>query len=705
MSFVKWLRKNNQKIMVWVVVVIMITFVGGFSLRQLLSSRGPSKKAIASIDGEKINALDRMEAISELEILRDMGAGQVLASQSLPGRLIAQLIFPDSGSASMLDAQLKYAAMQGQLTLDNDAVQAFFEANKGDAPIYWILLNKEAQDLGCAVSSEKAMEVYKNIASVITRGQGQASTIVANLSSQHKVPQEVIIEIFAKLLSVTAYIDSTIKAENVTLPEIASQIGYSTEKINSTYVEFRANNYTKGIEEVPQEMINKQFEEYKNYFAGDITENNPYGFGYKIPDRVKLEYVILKLDDVETLIQQPTEEEMENHYTRNKSNFTEEVKKDPSNPDSETETRIKSYAEVRDQIKSQLVEQRTNARAELIMNDIKAEVGKKLLDKDTESMTGEQIKQFAGDYSEAAKNASAKSGITVYSGSTGFLSRKELRSDRNLGRLSEQKPSRMPVELITKAFAVQGLEAEKLSKFDGVAPKIYQNIGPMQGMYPKTLALVRVVDYKTAQVPENIDAAYDITKSEITGQPKEEIFTVKEAVSDDCKTLMAMETAKVKAEKFIETAGDDWEAAKEAYNKDAENDIFVNDMKDRNRVSELDIQKARTQAKASSMAMNRLEYTIKNKMMMDKIYEMKDAQLPAVAELPASKSVIAVKNVEVTKPTTEDYDSAKKETASAIESTASIKAAFIQLNADNIIARTNFEYVKDEEKADTQEQE
>ena len=706
MHFVKWLRKNNQKIMVWVVVVIMITFVGGFSFRQLLAGKGPSKRTIATTNGKKLSALDRMEAISEIEVLKDMGAGQMLMSQrNITGPLVAQLLFPDSGSSSMLEAQIKYAAMQGNFAIDDKIVQSFFDANKGDAPVYWMLLNKEAETLGCAVDTEKAMEVYKNVALGLTRGEGQASTMVANLSNQHKMPQERIMEIFAKLLSVMSYIDSVTKAESATLPEIQAQIGYSTQKINANYIEFSAENFISGITAVEDNVVNEQFEACKNYYAGDISDANPYGFGYKIPSRVQLDYILIQLDDVEKLIKQPTEEELENYYTRNKSQFTEETKVDPANPESETQTRVKTYAEVMEQIRAELTEQRTNARAEMIMNDIKAIIGKDLLDKDTEKMTGEQIKQFAGDYAAAAKAAAEKAGIQIYSGKTGYLSREDLRSDRNLGRLSEQRPMRMPVELTTKAFAVQGLDEAALSKFDGTAPKIYENIGPMVGIYPKTLALVRVTDFKTAEVPADINVACDVTKSSITGEVTPETYTIKDKVTQDCKLKMAMSIANDKAKSFISTAGNDWEAAKEAYNKDAADKLWINDMKDRNRISDLELQKAKIMAGGSGMGISRLQYTISNKMLLDGLYSLKGSQLPAIFEFPAGKSVLAVKDVTITDPTTEDYNTAKKETAAQIEGLASVKAAFIHLNADNILARSAFEYVEEDETVEAEAEE
>ncbi len=704
MHFVKWLRKNNQKIMVWVVVVIMITFVGGFSFRQLLAGQGPNKRTIATTNGKKLSALDRMDAISEIEVLKDMGAGQMLMSQrNITGPLVALLLFPDSGSSSMLEAQIKYAAMQGNFAIDDKIVQSFFDANTGDAPTYWMLLNQEAETLGCAVDTEKAMEVYRNVALGLTGGQGQAGTMVANLSNQHKMPQERIVEIFAKLLSVVSYVDSITKSENVTLPEIQAQIGYSTQKLNAAYVEFSAENYISEIESVDEDVIAAQFEASRNYFAGDITEANPYGFGYKIPARVQLEYIIIKLEDVEQLIKQPAEEEMENYYTRNKSQFTEEIKTDPANPESETQTRVKTYAEVMEQIRTELVEQRTNARAEMIMNDIKSFVGRDLLDKDTEKMTGEQIKPFAGDYTAAANAAAEKAGIPIYSGKSGYLSREDLRADRNLGRLSEQRPARMPVELTTKAFAVQGLDDAVMSKFDGAAPKIYENIGPMQGIYPKTFAMVRVTDFKAAEVPADIDMVCDVTKSSITGEIVPDTYTIKDKVIQDCKLKIGMETAKAKAESFIETAGDDWEAAKEEYNKDAADKLWINDMKDRNRISGLELEKARIMAGSSGMGLSRLQYTVRNKMLLDGLYSLKDSQLPTTFEFPAGKSVLAVKEISVDNPTTEDYNTAKKETAAQIEALASVKAAFIRLNADNIIARAGFEYVNDDSTVEAEE--
>ncbi len=47
MSFVKWLRKNNKKIMAVVVIVLMIGFVGGSYIQQFARRTGRPGETIA----------------------------------------------------------------------------------------------------------------------------------------------------------------------------------------------------------------------------------------------------------------------------------------------------------------------------------------------------------------------------------------------------------------------------------------------------------------------------------------------------------------------------------------------------------------------------------------------------------------------------------------------------------------------------------
>ena len=72
MHLVKWIRKNMQKIMVFVIIVIMGMFILGSTARYLFDSIfNPNKRVVAAYDGgKKINVSDLRMAQNELSVLR-----------------------------------------------------------------------------------------------------------------------------------------------------------------------------------------------------------------------------------------------------------------------------------------------------------------------------------------------------------------------------------------------------------------------------------------------------------------------------------------------------------------------------------------------------------------------------------------------------------------------------------------------------------
>ena len=83
------------------------------------------------------------------------------------------------------------------------------------------------------------------------------------------------------------------------------------EKINAEFVKINASDFVAAQPEPPAEELDGQFEQYKSFSPSQITDQNPYGFGYKLPAMIAIEYLVLKLDDVRTLITEPTPNETE----------------------------------------------------------------------------------------------------------------------------------------------------------------------------------------------------------------------------------------------------------------------------------------------------------------------------------------------------------------------------------------------------------
>ena len=105
MHLVKWIRKNMQKIMVFVIIIIMGMFILGSTARYLFDSIfNPNKRVVATYDdGKKINVSDLRMAQNELSVLRMLMADRLLMAQSangIAGPLLAHLLFPESQLSS-----------------------------------------------------------------------------------------------------------------------------------------------------------------------------------------------------------------------------------------------------------------------------------------------------------------------------------------------------------------------------------------------------------------------------------------------------------------------------------------------------------------------------------------------------------------------------------------------------------------------------
>ena len=84
MNLVKWLRKNNTKIMAVVVIVLMIGFVGGSSLTYLLRGSDVRNATVAYYGNNiKIKRYDMLAAQQEMDILKMLQTNNILQALSV----------------------------------------------------------------------------------------------------------------------------------------------------------------------------------------------------------------------------------------------------------------------------------------------------------------------------------------------------------------------------------------------------------------------------------------------------------------------------------------------------------------------------------------------------------------------------------------------------------------------------------------------
>jgi len=485
MNLVRWFRKNNKKVMAVVVIVIMFGFIGGGTLLQQFSQRATGRhKTIAYFgDSKKITNNDLSLARRELDVLRSLAADVLLRNQDLRGILLGELLFAEQQTSPALINHIRQTIRTNRYRISDKQINDMYRRSV-PSNIYWLLLKNEAQLAGIRVPNEQAGELLGQVIPQLFKGQTY-SQLIGILRDRYGLPEKQLLAIFSELLAIMQYAQMICSNEDVTSSQIAQAVATTAESIDAELVEFNPTVFASSIENPASSIEQEHFDKYKKFSPSAVSEENPYGFGYKLPDRVQLEYLIVRLDDVRTLVEPPTNQQKEDYYNRNREQlFTEQVPSDPNDPNSPMNQRIKSYAEVSDMISDRLLNDKINSTANRIMQEAKTITEAGLEDTEIEpaTLTDEQFKEKAGDYKTTAEQLSEKHNCKLYAGRTGLLSPIDMQIDEYLARLYLEGQGQSPVSLAQIVFAVGDLAASELGPFDVRKPRMYENIGPLKDL-------------------------------------------------------------------------------------------------------------------------------------------------------------------------------------------------------------------------------
>jgi len=728
MNLVKWFRKNNKKLMAVVVIVIMFGFIRGSALRQI----GRRRTETIGYFGKKnkITDYDLSMARRELDILRMLRADALLKSQDLHGIFLGELLFSEQRASVALINRLKQTIRSNQYRISEEQLNDLYKRQMPPG-IYWILLQNEAQNAGIRISNEQAGELLGRIIPQLFQGQTYRQ-IVSAVITQQRIPEKQILATLGKLLAIMQYSSIICSNEDLTNRQIMRMASNEDERLNVEFVQFDSDVFAEQQEAPSEDKIIEQFNKYKAFAPGTVSDENPYGFGYKLPNRVQLEYIACRLDEVKTIVKRPTQDEIGSYYSRNKKQlYTEQVPSDPNDPNSPTIPKAKSFGEVANSISQQLLKDKINATATNILQEARTltEANLEGLKIESEEVTTEQLKEKAGDYNAAAAKLSEKYKIKVYTGKTGLLSPVDIQSDEQMRTLFLQGYGQNPVVLNKVFFAVDELAVSELGPLDVAKPRMFENIGPIKDMTSiygskagGIMAIMRVIDARKAAEPENIDVTY--STHTLKFDPNEEddskdTYSVKEKVTEDLKKLAALETTKSKTEEFIAlTKKESWTDAinkfEELYGKLKQRDpndpnaFRLQQYPGMRRISTANLQTIALQGRGDPMTPFYLSESKINKQFLDKLYSLippdknSPESLPVVMEFMPDMSFYAVKDISIKRLYQEDFDKSKATRIFREDYVQSQSLAAVHFNPENIVKRMNFRRAgaKDEETAD-----
>jgi hypothetical protein len=738
MSLIRWFRRYNRKIMAIVVVVIMFGFIGGSYFRYLGRRRGGLHKPVAYFgDNEKITNYDLALARQELETLRLIRADTLLRRLNIPllsmpdlrPLLLAEVLFAQPTISPTISRRIKQLAIARQYPISDRQIDDIYKRSF-PTDVYWLLLKREAQQAGIAFSKEEAGEQLGRVIPSLFDGM-MYSQLIGGLVKQRGIAEEEILEPFSELLAVLEYARLVCSNEDVTTPQIIHVASWENETIDVNLVRFDSAVFADAQATPTQQELTEHFEKYKRYFAGELSEENPYGFGYKQPDRVQLEYIAVVLDDVAATVSPPTQQETEEYYQRYAKYFTEQLPQDPNDPNSPMVERTKRYAEVADEISEQLFRMRTNSKAERILQQARVltESGLEKAEVEPEELSSEDFGRLAGDYASAAEQLKQEYKVDLYVGRTGLLSAAEIRSDQYLSRLYLASPGYKPAELSKIVFAVDEIGSSELGPFDVPKPRLYENIGPLKDVLSQMafaepsgqiMAIVRVIKAQKASEPESIDQSFSKQTLRIGGlqaEGAEEIYSVADEVSEDLKKLAAMETAKVTAEKFIKSAAKkDWQKTVDKFNKrygrsskkeeGQPGEFEFEELKDLRIVPNRALNTLAVQEQGDPARQPILNGVEKQSQFIDRLCSLvpQDQEtvetLPLVMEFKPDMSYYCIEDILVRRLEQSEYERVKSMVAWKEDTAQSQSLAVVHFNPENILKRMNFRLLKEEGQAD-----
>ncbi len=740
MNLVKWFRKNRTKVMAIVVIVLLIGFIGGSALSYLLSPETTIRRKPVAYFGDKrkITNYDLAWAGRELDILRMVRAEDLLRSQDMQGILLAELLFSDARVAPAVINYIRQTIRASRYRISDEQIADVYKRSM-PSDIYWLLLREEAERAGIRISDE---DVGRLLARVIPQLFGGATyrQLIGSLVNQRGIAEDQILATVGRLLAVLQYAQIVCSAGDVTSAQLRHLVSWEGETVNVEFLRIDAAAFSESQDQPSKEQMIAHFDKYKEFSAGDLSEDNPYGFGYRLPDRVQLEYVAVKLDDVSSIVMPPTPQETEEYYQKNAKQFTESVPSDPNDPNSPTIERTKSYAEVASTISERLKRDRIRLKAESILQEARTltEAGLQDLDRDTEDLSVEELKQKAGKYQTAAEQLSNKHTIKVHWGQTGLLGTADMRMDEYLGRLFVMGLGYNPVPLTQIVFSVEGLEVSAAELLSVPRPRLYENIGPVRDMSGQIMAVVRVIKAEKASEPESVDYAFSkgsmvfeqpqSEPNEVTAEGKKDsgaqAYSTRERVMEDLKKLSAMDRARRKAEEYVTLVAESgWDGALGKFN-----DLYRQEIqREPNQPVGLDISDPNRFRLESLTNLRRIPrttletvavqcgpnpeertfvpeaqqwLTVKEAQVesqfVGKLYSLASQDSNAVDTTPVSfefkphMSFYVIKNISVDRLEQQEYEQIKAARAQREEHSQSQTLAAVHFNPENIIKRMNF---------------
>jgi hypothetical protein len=176
---------------------------------------------------------------------------------------------------------------------------------KIDSAQHWYLLTREAEQAGLIGGTEDGLSML---------GENPAEAL-GNLRAQTGNGPDFVLQTIAKYRGVIRLVSMYRTAAHFSDRRLRSEARRLFHTANARFVVLEATADTV-TEEPGEDAIQEQFEKYADKLPGE----GEHGFGYKLPDRVKLEWIEIPADEVRAAVESSPEFNdiaLRKHWRRN----------------------------------------------------------------------------------------------------------------------------------------------------------------------------------------------------------------------------------------------------------------------------------------------------------------------------------------------------------------------------------------------------
>ena len=275
-------------------VVLMLAFLLP-STSNLQSGRGTT---FGEADGRPLTSEDRTRARNLLgvanRIVVVMNLDGVPQQAALPVAALAQPRL-DALQLSGLPPQQRQQAVA--FILDSAVAQV---RELEQSPVTLELLLRESARNGTAVSVERAAELLEQANAQVQIDESREFTAYRDIAGEalrqnYAIAAKSMFDVAQSMAKYGEFV-------KVSRPFADYQLAIARQQVEMDVVPFLAETYVDGVEEPSSSEISAQFDQFKDVAEGTVDDDNPFGFGYRLPRRVEFESIGVRAEDVERVV-------------------------------------------------------------------------------------------------------------------------------------------------------------------------------------------------------------------------------------------------------------------------------------------------------------------------------------------------------------------------------------------------------------------